>query len=243
MWNTSFCSLWRILRAVRSCKVSCTKKGCVMWYSHVLRCDLSLSGLSGSLSLELSLWHPAASFLTVQLLRRQYEVVSLGFVLPCGQCLPTVAAKKKEPTQQVQRWAALFKRLRKIHHQCTWPNCAARASSKELHLQHGLLMQYPQFLQALLRQHPAKSGAVFAVLSQRRSGPCQPSYRRGQLINWPQNVLSVFSGCETHLKSVVVMMTHNLVSNMLCCFSSNAHQHKTFQPRLHNVRQRRVPSR
>ena len=30
--------------------------------SLLLRCDLPLSGLSGCLSLELSLWHSAASF-------------------------------------------------------------------------------------------------------------------------------------------------------------------------------------
>ena len=102
------------------------------------------------------------------------------------------SCKKKGPTQQVQRWFALFKLLRKIHHQCAWPICAASVSSKELHLQHSLLMQHPHFLLALLRQHPAKSGTVFAVLRQRRPDPCPPSYRRGQLINWPQNVLSVF---------------------------------------------------
>ena len=41
----------------------------------------------GCESLELSLWHPIESFLTLRIcrMRRQYEVVSLGFVSTCGQ--------------------------------------------------------------------------------------------------------------------------------------------------------------
>ena len=48
----------RIMRAARSCKDSYTKKSSVRWsdVSFLLGCDLSLSGLSGSLCLELSLW-------------------------------------------------------------------------------------------------------------------------------------------------------------------------------------------
>ena len=45
--------------------------------------------------LELSLWHSVASFLTLQIcqVRRQYEVVSLGFVFDLlSVLLPTVAA-------------------------------------------------------------------------------------------------------------------------------------------------------
>ena len=63
--------------------------------SSLLRCDLSLSGLIGSLSLELSLWHSVASFLTLQIcrVRRQYEVVSLGLVFDLlSVLLPTVAS-------------------------------------------------------------------------------------------------------------------------------------------------------
>ena len=63
--------------------------------SFLLGCDLSLSGLSGSLSLELRLWHYVASFLTLQIcrVRRQCAVVSLGFVFDLlSVLLPTVAA-------------------------------------------------------------------------------------------------------------------------------------------------------
>ena len=81
MWRTSCCALLRIPRAVRSCKFSSTKKSSDM--SLRLGCDLSPSGLSGGLSLELSSLHSAASSLTMKPsgLRRQYEVVSFGFSL------------------------------------------------------------------------------------------------------------------------------------------------------------------
>ena len=61
---------------------------------HFLRCDLSLSGLSGSLSLELSLWLSVASFLTLQI------CLVLGFVFDLlSVLLPTVAAFLSLPPQ------------------------------------------------------------------------------------------------------------------------------------------------
>ena len=75
--------------------------------SLLLGYDLSLSGLSGSLGREISLCNSAASFLTLQIcwVRRQYEVVSFGFVLTsCQFCYPLlprfVALPIKDELQQ-----------------------------------------------------------------------------------------------------------------------------------------------
>ena len=79
MRRTSCCARLLITRAARSCKDSYTKKNCAKVALSLLHVsDLPLSGLSGSLSLELNLSQNSAVFsVDAELsgLRRQHEVV------------------------------------------------------------------------------------------------------------------------------------------------------------------------